>query len=123
VAASTDTNNTARSLQILEALNGSDWFNLHHKETSQVQLYHVNSEGRRVPTQRISVEDFLMAVDYYQEHRDLEVMVALAMRSPEGVVRVYEKKDGGNVLALNLINYKVVEILEFGYMLLRKGSK
>src|SRR3989344_147442 len=75
------------------------------------------------PNETFPIDDFLKAVDYYYDNRDLELVVNLAMREKDGVVKVYAPYVQGaeeRPVILTIKNYMVPQILEFAYLLTRR---
>lgn len=116
--------NDQRSVNILNSLQGCDWFK---QDGEEVQLLYRNPEGKLVTLHEgVPVEEFLTAVDYYQENRDHVASVSLAMKEPNGVVPVYSPSvEGGSErkVVTTIKNYMVPQILEFAYLILRSSVK
>jgi len=73
-------------------------------------------------TPRYSIDDFLRAVDFYYQHRMATIEVNRAMQKPDGKVLIYEPRYLNNKeprAVASLTNDKVLDMLEFAYLLLR----
>lgn len=112
-----------KSVEILYSLQDSDWF---RKVDDDVQLYN-RVQGELKPSEtKFPVDDFLNAVDYYYDNRDLEISVNEAMREPDGVVDIYSphiKGGGKRQVVARVKNYFVPQILEFAYLIVRADQK
>jgi hypothetical protein len=111
-----------RSVNILRDIQDTIRFDRRGNEV--VFYYSRNNYGELVPSTKYPVEDFLKAVDYYQENRDLELRVNMAMTKKDGVVDVYapfEKGAKERPVVVSIKNYMVPQILEFAYLLVRSS--
>jgi hypothetical protein len=112
------------SIHVLGSVQNAEGFRLRE---GNVVLYKRNTDGELRPTSEFfTKEKFLKAVDYYYKNRALEVLVDLAMTKPDGEVDVYEPgvadRESREVV-LRIKNYKVPQILELAYLILRTENK
>lgn len=113
-----------RSVDILRSLQDSEWFCQDRADRTQVRLYRRNQDGALAPTPRhFSTDEFLKAVDFYYENRDMDWVVDSAMQKRDGIVNVWSEVGGQKVVAVSLKNYLVPQMLEFAYLLVRSQQK
>lgn len=107
-----------RSILILQQINDCSRF---EQFEQSVRLKWI-SDGEIKAHIDFAIEDFLKAVDYYYENRDMEFAVNEAMRKPDGRVNVYSPHIADDVdrqVVVRIKNYIVPQVLEFAYLLLR----
>jgi len=113
-----------QSVDILVSLGSYDWFS---QVGDGIQFYSRNQDRELMPIgEALPTEDFLTAIDFYCDNREYEVGVAAAMQKPNGVVRVYSPSvgvDREKQVVATIDNYKVPQILEFAYLILRTSQK
>lgn len=112
------------SVDILNSIQNANWF---RQKGCNVVLYHYNDDRELEPNgPKYPIEDFLNAVDYYYNNRESEQGVNAKMNVLNGEVEIY----GSNLndrtqrkVVAKISNFKVPQILEFAYLLVRKTQK
>lgn len=116
-----------KSVEILTSLNNCDCFEQDEEDEGRISLSnYAPGTGNLTSRKYYSIEDFYRAVDYYYQNRMVEFCVNQQMCKPGGVVDVYSLYAGNGAprrVVVSLTNYKVPQILEFAYLLLREDQK
>lgn len=117
-------NSMQRSIEILSSMNACDRFEQDPDNENQILLLY-KRQGQEPAKKYFSVEELFQAVDYYYENRDSEWQVDDAIQRKDGVVNVYTpfiEGGGDRGIVVGLKNFKVPQILEFAYLLLRERT-